>query len=214
MDYDLIGQACEPITDSVDGEYGIPTDGGTITVFEKLQLGTNGSVVDYTPFYKTLFPNGAKFAVYAAEDWDNVAPADDAQPAATLTVDTEAGATTATLAPGTYYVVQTSAPTGTERPANEGAFQTVTVPIGGKPTLTFTNLVKNKGILEIDKVNASGAALPGAAFTLTASDGETTYPLSLDANGHGVIVLPAGTYTLSETTVPDGYVHVAARISW
>ena len=206
MDYDLIGQACEPITDSVDGEYGIPTAGGTITVFEKLQLGTDGDVVNYTPFYKTLFPNGAKFDVYAAADWDNGEPAEGAKPAATLTVDTEAGATTATLAPGTYYVVQTSAPRGTKTPANEGAFQTVTVPIGGKPTLTFTNLVKNKGILEIDKVNASGAALPGAAFTLTASDGETTYPLGLDTKGHGVIVLPAGTYTLSETTVPEGYV--------
>ena len=208
MTYQLVGEAAETIEDSVDGEYGIPTAGGTITVLEKLQLGTNGSVVDYTPFYKTLFPNGAEFDVYAAEDWDNGAPAEGAQPVTTLTVDTETGATTATIAPGDYYVVQTSAPTGTKMPANEGAFQSVTVPIGGKPTLTFTNLVENKGILEIDKVNASGAALPGAAFTLTASDGETTYPLGLDANGHGVIVLPAGTYTLSETTVPEGYVQM------
>ena len=208
MTYELVGEEAETIEDSVDGEYGIPTDGGTITVFEKLQLGTDGKVVEYTPFYNTLFPNGAKFAVYAAEDWDNVAPAEGAQPVTTLTVTDTTGATTATLAPGTYYVVQTSAPTGTERPANEGAFQTAIVTSGGNDTLTFTNLVENKGILEIDKVNASGAALPGAAFTLTASDGETTYPLILDANGHGVIVLPAGTYTLSETTVPDGYVQM------
>ena len=59
--------------------------------------------------------------------------------------------------------MQTSAPTGTETPANEGTFQPVTVPIGGKPTLTFTNLVKDKGILEIDKVNVSGDALPGVS---------------------------------------------------
>lgn len=207
MTYELVGEEAETIEDSVDGEYGISTAGGTITVFEKLQLGTDGKVVDYTPFYKTLFPNGAKFAVYAAEDWDNVAPAEGAQPAATLTVDTEAGATTATLAPGDYYVVQTSAPTGTETPANEGAFQTATVTSGGNDTLTFTNLVKNKGILEIDKVNASGAALPGAVFTLTDEDGNK-YPLRLDTSGHGVIVLPAGTYTLSETTVPAGYVQM------
>ena len=211
MTYELVGEEAETIEDSVDGAEGIPTDGGTITVFEKLQLGTDGEVVEYTPFYKALFPNGAEFAVYAAKDWNNDTPAEDAKPVATLTVTDTTGATTVTLAPGTYYVVQTSVPAGTETPANEGTFQTVTVPIGGKPTLTFTNLVKNKGILEIDKVNASGAALPGAAFTLTASDGKTTYPLSLDANGHGVIVLPAGTYTLSETTVPDGYVQMADK---
>lgn len=211
MTYQLVGEEAETIEDSVDGAEGIPTDGGTITVFEKLQLGTDGEVVEYTPFYKALFPNGAEFAVYAAKDWNNDTPAEDAKPVATLTVTDTTGATTVTLAPGTYYVVQTSVPAGTETPANEGTFQTVTVPIGGKPTLTFTNLVKNKGILEIDKVNASGAALPGAAFTLTASDGKTTYPLSLDANGHGVIVLPAGTYTLSETTVPDGYVQMADK---
>ena len=211
LDYALIGGDAAVKTAQAEGSEGYPTAGGTITVFEKLQLGTNGTVVDYTLFYRTLFLNGAEFDVYSEADWNNGAPKDDAQPTATLTVDTEAGATTAALAPGTYYVVQTSAPTGTEMPANEGTFQTVTVPIDGKPTLTFTNLVKDKGILEIDKVNASGAALPGAAFTLTASDGETTYPLGLDTNGHGVIALPEGTYTLSETTVPSGYVKMADK---
>ena len=78
MTYQLVGEEAETIEDSVDGEYGISTDGGTITVFEKLKLGTDGEVVEYTPFYKALFPNGAKFDVYAAEDWDNVAPAEGA----------------------------------------------------------------------------------------------------------------------------------------
>ncbi len=211
MTYKLVGEEAETKTASAEGAEGYPTAGGTITVFEKLQLGTNGKVVDYTPFYKTLFPGGAEFDVYSEADWDwnNGAPAEDAEPVATLTVTDTTGATTATLAPGDYYVVQTSAPTGTETPANEGTFQTVNVPIGGKPTLTFTNLVKDKGILEIDKVNDSKQPLKDAAFTLTASDGETTYPLGLDTNGHGVIVLPAGTYTLEETTVPDGYVKMA-----
>ena len=63
MTYQLVGEEAETIKDSVDGAEGIPTDGGKITVFEKLQLGTNGEVVKYTPFYQTLFPNGAEFAV-------------------------------------------------------------------------------------------------------------------------------------------------------
>ena len=205
MTYKLVGEEAETKTASAEGAEGYPTAGGTITVFEKLQLGTNGEVVEYNTFYQTYFPNGAEFDVYSEADWNNGAPAEDAKPVATLTVGTEAGATT-TLAPGTYYVVQTSAPEDTETPANEGTFQTATVTSGGTVTRTFTNRVKYKGILEIDKVDASGAALPGAAFTLTASDGETTYPLGLDTNGHGVIALPAGTYTLEETTVPDGYI--------
>ena len=110
MVYTLIGKEAETITDSAEGEAGYPTDGGTITVFEELQLGSDSEPVEYNAFYASLFPNGAEFEVYAAEDWDNDEPADGAKPVATLNVlDTE-GENTLPLAPGTYYVVQTSAP--------------------------------------------------------------------------------------------------------
>lgn len=206
MTYQLVGEEADTKEAFASGEYGIPTDGGTITVFEKLKLGTDGEVVEYTPFYKALFPNGAKFDVYSEADWNNGEPADDAEPDTLVVLDAE-GESTLTLAPGTYYVVQTDWPDGSEELADNAKVQTATVTSGGNDTLTFTNLVKNKGILEIDKVNASGAALPGAVFTLTDEDGNK-YPLRLDTSGHGVIVLPAGTYTLSETTVPAGYVQM------
>ncbi len=217
MEYQLVGKPSTPDEASAVDSEGYPTAGGTITVYEELQLGTNGSTVEYNSFYASLFPNGATFEVYAEEDWDadNNTPRDGAE-AITLTVGNEDGATTAVLAPGTaYYIYQTGAPDGSETPAIEGAVQRVEVTSGGNAKITFTNLVKEKGILEIDKEDASGNALSGVEFTLTSTTGDT-YVLSglnnsdrdgvIDSNGHGVIVLPVGTYTLEETTVPDGYV--------
>lgn len=43
-------------------------------------------------------------------------------------------------------------------PAIEGAVQRVEVTSGGNAKITFTNLVKEKGILEIDKEDASAVS--------------------------------------------------------
>ena len=66
----------------------------------------------------------------------------------------------------------------------------------------------------------TGEALAGAAFTLTTEDGRyvcadgtlTEEPVELFVDEDGSLVvsgLDAGTYTVSETTVPEGYVAVA-----
>ena len=210
MVYQLVGKASETVTADATDTEGYPTPGGAITVFEQLQLGTNGSIVDYTPFYASLFPDGATFEVYAAENWETDAPKDDAAAVETLTVTGVEGAKIDKLAPGVYYILQTDEPDGSEKLTGKDAYQQVTVTSGGNAEVTFTNPVEGKGILEIDKVNAEGDALPDDAledvkFTLTDKAGSSK-TLTLDSNGHGVIVLPVGTYTLEETTTPKGYI--------
>ena len=207
LQYQLVGQNVNTPSDTEESEYGIATEGGTITVFEKLQIGTNGDEVEYNAFYANLFPNGATFEIYKADEDGNAT----GTAVATLSVTNEDGATTAELAPGKYAVRQTNAPKDSQMPAEEGWAQIVTVTSGGKVTATFTNVVPNYGRLELDKKNASGTAMANVTFTLTnTEDSSKTYTLTTGSNGHGVVVLPTGTYTLTETT-PAGYVPMKAQ---
>ena len=153
--------------------------------------------MEYNTFYANLFPNGATFEIYKADEDGNAT----GDAVATLSVTSEDGATTVELAPGDYVVRQTDAPDGSQTPAEEGQAQKVTVTSGGKVTATFTNVVPNYGRLELDKKNASGTAMANVTFTLTnTEDSSKTYTLTTGSNGHGVVVLPTGTYTLTETT--------------
>lgn len=87
------------------------------------------------------------------------------------------------------------------RPAEEGQDQKVTVTSDGKATATFTNLVPTYGRLELVKKNASGT-MADVTFTLTSTtDSSKTYTLTTGDNGYGVVVLPKGTYTLTEATL-------------
>ena len=72
---------------------------------------------------------------------------------------------------------------------------------------TFTNPVKDTGILEVQKVDEAGNKLSGAKFVLIADGSETE--LSLDDSGYGKIKLNPGTYTLRETAAPDNYLTMA-----
>ena len=207
LQYQLVGQSATAVSDTAESKYGIETEGGAITVFEKLRIGTNGDVVEYNTFYANLFPNGATFEIYKADEDGNAT----GDAVATLSVTSEDGATTVELAPGDYVVRQTDAPDGSQTPAEEGQAQIVTVTSGGKVTATFTNVVPNYGRLELDKKNASGTAMANVTFTLTnTEDSSKTYTLTTGSNGHGVVVLPTGTYTLTETT-PAGYVPMKAQ---
>ncbi len=207
LQYQLVGQDVKTPSDTAESKYGIETEGGAITVFEKLRIGTNGDVVEYNTFYANLFPNGATFEIYKADEDGNAT----GTAVATLSVTNEDGATTAELAPGKYAVRQTNAPKDSQMPAEEGQAQIVTVTSNGKVTATFTNVVPNYGRLELDKKNVSGTAMANVTFTLTnTEDSSKTYTLTTGSNGHGVVVLPTGTYTLTETT-PAGYVPMKAQ---
>ena len=206
LQYQLVGQSANAPSATVPGQYGIATEGGTITVFEKLQIGTNGDVVEYNAFYANLFPNGATFEIYKADGNGNATGA----AVATLSVTSEDGATTIALAPGDYVVCQTDAPDGSQTPAKEGQDQTVAVTSDGNVTATFTNLVPNYGRLELVKKNASGT-MADVTFTLTsAADSSKTYTLTTGDNGYGVVALPAGTYTLTEAA-QEGYAPMKAQ---
>jgi uncharacterized repeat protein (TIGR01451 family)/fimbrial isopeptide formation D2 family protein len=67
--------------------------------------------------------------------------------------------------------------------------------------------------VEIVKTGGAEGTTPlaGACFTLT--DGETTYgPVCTDANGETRFeMIPVGTYTLTETTTPDGHLTLAPQ---
>ena len=141
LQYQLVGQNVNTPSDTEESEYGIATEGGTITVFEKLQIGTNGDEVEYNAFYANLFKGGATFEVYKVDGNGNAT----GDAVATLSVTSEDGATTAELAPGDYVVLQTDAPDGSQTPAEEGQDQKVTVTSDGNVTATFTNLVPNYG---------------------------------------------------------------------
>ncbi len=161
----------------------------------------------------------------------------------TYTVDVEGTITDLTvgsadingLTAGTYYLVETEAPSGYEELT--GAI-TVTIASDGTFTVSGDNASYSDGTLTVAndeltfsftlaKVDDNGEALNGAGFTMKDSDGTTLYFTSsteegvtiytLDSdstiseiavtNGGPVTIegLVAGTYTMSETTTPIGY---------
>ncbi len=84
------------------------------------------------------------------------------------------------------------------------------IKLGSDAKVTVTNTRNNVASLEITKVNTSNQPLPGAKFTLTLdNDQAKTYneTSTSDESGHLKFEnLPVGTYTLTETEAPSGYV--------
>lgn len=82
------------------------------------------------------------------------------------------------------------------------------IKLGSDAKVTVTNTRNNVASLEITKVNTSNQSLPGAKFTLTLdSDPAKTYNVTSDENGLLKFEnLSVGTYTLTETEAPSGYV--------
>ena len=80
--------------------------------------------------------------------------------------------------------------------------------LGSDAKVTVTNTRNNVASLEITKVNTSNQSLPGAKFTLTLDgDSAKTYNVTSDENGLLKFEnLSVGTYTLTETEAPSGYV--------
>lgn len=82
-----------------------------------------------------------------------------------------------------------------------------TIQLGYNAQVTVTNTLANVAELVIKKVNAKGEVLSGAEFTLTSqADESKTYTAT--SGEDGIIRfenLPSGTYTLTETKVPNNY---------
>lgn len=82
------------------------------------------------------------------------------------------------------------------------------IELGSDAKVTVTNTRNNVASLEITKVNTSNQSLLGAKFTLTLDgDSAKTYNVTSDENGLLKFEnLSVGTYTLTETKAPSGYV--------
>ncbi|MDO5649619.1 MAG: SpaA isopeptide-forming pilin-related protein [Gallicola sp.] len=104
---------------------------------------------------------------------------------------------------GTYTLSETRVPAGYLKLAD----QTITLSTTTR-TLNLSNTPAPRGNLTIHKTGDGGSPLAGAGFTLTGiKDTNGTYTSTTsDSNGVATFVnVPYGTYTLTESTVPEGY---------
>ena len=113
------------------------------------------------------------------------------------------------LDPGTYYVQETSAPSGYNL---DPTVHTVNVSLANTVTLNLINS-SIKGYISINKTNADPSkgnySLTGAVFTIY-SGNTAVDTVTIPASGVGKSkALPLGTYTVRETTAPQGFVAAA-----
>ena len=79
--------------------------------------------------------------------------------------------------------------------------------VGSRPMVVVTNVLASVAELDFKKVNTKGEALSGAGFTLTSQD-DNSKTYTAESGDDGIIKfenLPLGTYTLTETKVPNKY---------
>lgn len=79
--------------------------------------------------------------------------------------------------------------------------------VGSRPMVVVTNVLASVAELDFKKVNTKGEALSGAGFTLTSQD-DNSKTYTAESGDDGIIKfenLPLGTYTLTETRVPNKY---------
>lgn len=113
------------------------------------------------------------------------------------------------LDPGTYYVQEISAPSGY---ILDPTVHTVSVSLANTVTLNLTNS-SIKGYISITKTNADPSkgnySLAGAVFTIySGNTAVDTVTIAADDTGKSK-ALPLGTYTVRETTAPQGFVAAA-----
>ena len=79
--------------------------------------------------------------------------------------------------------------------------------VDSRQWVTVTNVLASVAELDFKKVNTKGEALSGAGFTLTSQD-DNSKTYTAESGDDGIIKfenLPLGTYTLTETRVPNKY---------
>ncbi|MEY2515293.1 MAG: hypothetical protein QOJ89_2651 [bacterium] len=138
--------------------------------------------------------------------------ADNPLPGLTCTTNASGDCTINDVPLGTYWLAEVAAPNG-HNPAPD---QSVTVGLGGAPgtgdtdNQVFVDPVV-PGTVKVIKTTGTGAALAGAVFTLVDGNAGTTDPTcTTDDQGKCQFNnVPLGTYTLSETTTPNGYTTAA-----
>ena len=123
----------------------------------------------------------------------------------TATSDSEGRVTFGPLAPGTYTLTETTAPAGylpNTQTYTVVVSATGTVTVDGDPAAEFTVYNTPQPAFFFRKYDArTGEPLPGAVFTL--SNGQTA-----TSDSDGLVQfgpLTPGTYTLTETRAPEGY---------
>ncbi|GLZ32600.1 hypothetical protein Lesp02_47880 [Lentzea sp. NBRC 105346] len=110
---------------------------------------------------------------------------------------------------GTYTIDETTVPAGYNKDPNLPS--TFSLAAGETKQLTFTDPAK-PATVNVQKKDDAGNAVPGATFTLyqgTGTGGTVVGTCTTDATGvcqPPFTNLPAGTYTIDETTTPTGYV--------
>ncbi|MET1248538.1 SpaA isopeptide-forming pilin-related protein [Sporolactobacillus sp. STCC-11] len=112
-----------------------------------------------------------------------------------------------TLAPGTYFFVETKAPAGYLINTEKIKF-IITGSALEKPTVTTAGEAVNyKGSVELKKVDKDGHGLEGAEFKIVDADGKTVQEnLKSDENGKVTAEnLKPGKYSFVETKAPEGY---------
>jgi len=120
-----------------------------------------------------------------------------------VTTDIGGKASIANVEPGWYVLTETKAPQGY---VIDGAAKTVEVKTGAPTVVTVSN--KPLSGIEIVKLDAvSKAPLMGATFVVERPNGEKIGTYKTDAAGKILVSgLEEGTYIVSETIAPDGYI--------
>ena len=131
----------------------------------------------------------------------------------TLTTGANGQAVSKQLAPGTYYVKETSAPSVYE--TNSTVYE-VTIKYKSQRTseyelINVENVKKEADFALIKRSTYDDALLQGAEFTLTAVfDPSIAYTLTTDANGYAqVLDVTPGQYVMVETKAPIGFNKIA-----
>ena len=155
-----------------------------------------GNVGDYTvtlngaPANSQVVKNGNTFTVKV--------PASSVTASTSFTVDVKAN--------GTKNGADVYAPTDSSHQSLVGLFGT-TIALSQSTKLNLTKVTEQKGTVRISKLDAgSGKELAGATLVVKDSKGNIIDEWVSDGSVHVINNLEIGTYTLTETFAPDGYI--------
>jgi hypothetical protein len=176
---------------------------GSITIHKEDDAGNALANVAFT-----LYNNAAPLAGPRGAEDTLVSPAKG------CTTNASGNCTISSVLAGNYWVHEVAAPAGYQAAAD----QAVTVTASETPVaLTFVN-PRLRGSIVIDKqakhADTSGATSPNlvAGFTITGGPTTVAGTITTDVNGDACVDgLLFGTYTVTETVVPTGYIGASAQ---